>query len=259
MRRAVGQHRGSVFLRQLRWRRSTAEARAPSSGDEARRVTAVMRRFPSWGEHAGIAILSVGMMNGALVVFGFFITWMATLKRYELDCKAAHLRSELERTNRQLEALFGPLRAITHATEVGWASFVAEHRGSGAGAALALEASIRAWPRSCEGKRYCQLVQKTLQPLNRRAMETLLSNTHLIDGEFPDCLYWLYSHVIEMDSLLERWAHRDFAAMFPMTPYPREVNRWADREFERLRKKQSRLLTELKGSVEQGRSRQQPS
>lgn len=241
------------LLGRLARQRSGAGVRGtPAKSEEEERCTVVARWFPSWREHGGIAMLGVGILNGALVVTGFFITWLATLKRYELDCRAAHLRSELQRTDRQLEALFGPLRAITHATEVGWASFVAEHRGFGDSAGPALEASIRARPRSSEGERYRQLVQRTLQPLNQRAMEMVLNHTHLIDGEFPDCLFSLCTHVIEMDSLLERWAHRDLAVMFPPTPYPREVNRWASMEFERLRLKQSRLMAEMQGRVEQG-------
>lgn len=216
--------------------------------------TAVSQRFPSWQEHGGVAILFVGLLNGAIVVGGFGITWLVQLKRYELDCQAQRLKSELERTERQLEALFGPLRAITHATEVGYSSFVQGHCGERT--PLQLEAQIRTHPRCREARVYRQLVSCTLQPLNRRVMETVLSNTHLIDGEFPKCLYNLYSHVIEMDLLLERWGHSDFASMFPPMQYPGEVNRWADEEFMRLRRKQKNILAEL-GQLEFKQERMQ--
>jgi len=244
---------------------SNAAGKGDATSGDSRRWTAFARRFPSWHEHGGAAIFSVGILNGCLVVTGFAITWLSTLKRYELDLKAQRLQSELKRTDQQLEELFGPLRAITHATAAGFASFVAEHSMEnskdpwdvgGFRAAVSQEAPlseaslenlIRSRPCGLEGKRYRQLIACTLQPLNRRAMETVLSRTHLIDGEFPDCLYRLYAHVIEMDSLLERWVLRDFAVMFPPTPYPMEVNRWAVLEFERLRKKQKALMRELGG------------
>jgi len=203
----------------------------------------LLRRCTSWSEHGGVAILSVGIMNSLLVVTGLVITWLSMLKRYELDCRAQRLKSDLARTERQLEQLFGPLRASTHATGVGWDSFIEEHRATPS--LLKLEERISRWPKGLESKRYQMLVRSTLQPLNRRAMETVLTNTHLIDGEFPECLYHLYSHVIEMDSLLERWRHGDFAVMFAPRSYPRDVKTWANQEFERLRRKQNCLLLEL--------------
>jgi len=192
-------------------------------------------------------MLAVGMLNGFLVVTGFGINWLSTLKRYELECRIQSLKSELNRTERQLESLFGPLRAITHATGMGYRSWVEEHRG--VGSSLQLEDWIRRRPRSKKAQRYRQLMSCTLQPLNRRAMELVLSHTHLIDGDFPECLYSLYAHVIEMDSLLERWKHRDRALLFPPTLYPVDVNTWASEEFRRLREKQQRLTLELEGKV----------
>jgi len=214
-------------------------------------ITRFARMFPSWQEHGGVAIFGVGMLNGCLVVVGFAITWLTTMKRYELDCKVQHLQSELARTDRQLEALFGPLRAITHATGVGFRDFMEQHRGAYSEAKY--EARITTKPHSPDAKRYRQLVITMLQPLNRRAMELALSHTHLIDGDFPKCLYRFYSHVIEMDSVLERWRNGDFSCMFPTTQYPCEVNRWASEEFERLRLKQKRLLEELEGKLPQQR------
>jgi len=208
------------------------------------------QRFPSWNEHAGAAIFSVGALNCILVVSGFGITWLSMLKRYELECRVQRLQGELARTECQLEHIYGPLRAITHATEVGFRSFVSEHtpsRKADSESTNSLEVHLMHRPHSRECRRYRDLVACTLQPLNRRAMEIILNNTHLIDGEFPECLYSLYSHVIEMDSLLERWRHRDFSRIFPITGYPTEVNVWAGREFERLRHKQTKLIMELDG------------
>mmetsp|Transcript_50080 Transcript_50080/g.140428 ORF Transcript_50080/g.140428 Transcript_50080/m.140428 type:complete len:303 (-) Transcript_50080:354-1262(-) len=235
---------------------------------ELRRLTWLARRFPSWQEHGGVAIAAVGLLNGLRVVAGFGITWLSTLKRYQLDCKTQRLQSELQRTERQLEALFGPLKAITHATEAGYSSFMVEHSRADERAKRQgivqecsvlpraeavydseLEKLILCRPRGLEGTRYRQLVACTLQPLNRRAMETVLNHTHFIDGDFPECLYALYAHVIEMDSLLQRWEKSDFTVMFPPTPYPVEVNRWAGQEFVRLRLRQKSLMSELEGST----------
>jgi len=192
-------------------------------------------------------MLWVGLLNATVVITGFGITWLSTLKRYELNCRAQGLKSELERTERQLEALFGPLRAITHATGVGFRSFVDEQRRDCSHHEF--EVRLRTQPRSREAQRYRQLVECTLQPLNRRAMELVLNHTHLIDGEFPSCVYYLYSHVIEMDSLLERWRHGDFEVIFPPTLYPQSINNWACEEFARLRAKQQQLLAELEGKT----------
>jgi len=217
------------------FRSSATELRA----EDARPISSFARCFPSWEEHAGVAIFAVGLLNGLLVVTGFVITWKSTLKRYALDCRVQSLKAELSRTERQLEVLFGPLRAITHATNVGFRSFAEEHRGTGSREQL--EEKIGTKPRSREAQRYRHLISCTLQPLNRRAMELVLSHTHLIDGDFPECVYSLYSHVIEMDLLLERWHHHDYAVAFPRTAYPSELNHWASREFKRLREKQQRF------------------
>ncbi|CAE8700584.1 unnamed protein product [Polarella glacialis] len=228
------------------------------------------RLFPSWREHAGVAMFAVGIVNSLFLVSGLAINWLSVLKRHELDCRAQRLHSELERTERQLAQVFGPLTAITHATQVGFKSFVAEHEecrhvlrtlrlqrlqgdqslekeAPWISNCKALEAHIALRPRSREGRRYRGLVLCTLQPLNRQAMDIALNHTHLIDGDFPECLYSLYAHVIEMDSLLERWRQRDFSALFARTPYPMEVNKWASNEFQRLRQKQTELILELEG------------
>jgi len=220
-----------------------------------RRATWLARRFPSWQEHGGVAIATVGFFNGLLVIAGFAITWLSTLKRYQLDCKTHRLQRELQRTEQQLETLFGPLKAITHATQAGYSSFMVEHSKTlhykkgqlipDVVEDMEVEKIISRRSGSLECKRYQQLIRCILQPLNHRAMETVLNHTHLIDGEFPECLYLLYAHVIEMDSLLKRWESGDLSVMFPPTTYPAELNKWAGREFERLRLKQKSLMSEL--------------
>merc|ERR1712129_632977 len=112
-----------------------------------------------------------------------------------------------------------------------------------------LEQHIRSKPKSLEAHHYRETISN-LQPLNRRIVETVLTHTDLIDGDFPECLHALEAHVIQMDSLLLRWKQKDFSVMFPLTPYPTELNRWAGGEFARLRSKQRRLLWELQGSAE---------
>ncbi|MES9499367.1 MULTISPECIES: hypothetical protein [Streptomyces] len=160
---------------------------------------------------------------------------------YTTSLRLARRKDRLERVNRQLSELYGPLYAQAEAVDRAWNEFAARHMPMWTVPATATAEQAATW----------RLWMSTVfMPLNRRMVEVVVSHADLLNEEtIPEPLKELCAHVACYEPLLARWQEEGFdsvqlddhvsiAGDFPRA----ELDSYVRRSFESLKREQARLL-----------------
>ncbi|WP_208903952.1 hypothetical protein [Streptomyces incarnatus] len=121
---------------------------------------------------------------------------------YLTNLRLARRKDHLDRVNRQLSELYGPLYAQSEAVDRAWRKFVAG--GGNVWAALApvtaeQAATWRLW------------MSAVFMPLNRRMVETVVSHADLLrEDTIPEPLKDLCAHVACYEPIVARWQEDGF-------------------------------------------------
>jgi hypothetical protein len=164
----------------------------------------------------------------AVAFGGYFATYLWNLR-------IAQRKDRLERVNRQLSELYGPLLALvtagTRAFQV-WRSS---------------EFTLQSWDEASDAdKAEWQLwMTHVFMPLNRRMMDVITTHADLLVGsDLPAPLLDLAAHVWEYEALLAKWDNRDFSRMVPEILFPRDaLSAYVSETFLDLKREQASLLT----------------
>lgn len=166
-----------------------------------------------------------------LALAGYLVTYFNNLR---LSQRA----ERLARVNRQLGELYGPMFAMTHATDVAWRAFRSVYRPGqtyfGEGRPLS-NRELEAW----------RLWMTTVfMPINLRIYELILSKSDLlIDKEMPDTLLAFCAHVAAYQAVIKKWENNDFSEHTSLVNYPADTMlEYARSSFQQLKLEQDRLL-----------------
>jgi hypothetical protein len=169
-----------------------------------------------------------------LAVTGYLATYVNNLR-------LAQRKERLERVNRQLEKLYGPLFSLVRASTITWDAFrqTATRRGP-------------FWdsehpPTAEEAAEWRLWMTSVFMPLNERMQVTIIEHADLLDEpEMPNCLLSLCAHVAAYQSVLKRWAQGDYSRNWSVINFPREeLLLYTAQTFLRLKAVQAALLGEL--------------
>jgi hypothetical protein len=165
----------------------------------------------------------------ALAVLGFIGT-------YVNNVRLSQRQARLDRVNRQLSELYGPLLAIRGASTEAFDHFVRKHgfepghytRGR------ASEDDLRQW----------RLWMTTVfMPGNRRLYDLILSKADLLlENDMPPVVLAFCAHVLAYEVVLRRWEDGDFSEHTSLSVWPAAFDDYAKRSFAALKEEQSRLL-----------------
>jgi len=174
-----------------------------------------------------------------LTVLAAIVTAVTALVGYWLtyrnNLRLAQRAERLDRINRQLRELYGPMLAIA---SVGHRIFQ-EYRRSIATRherpePLDINPEFRAW------------MKGVFMPNNERLYELLLTKADLlIDDKIPDCLLQLGAHIGAFKAIAQRWEENDYEVKIPPIPFPRDLLAYANDRFYRLRREQKSLMKAL--------------
>lgn len=166
-----------------------------------------------------------------LAFLGYLITYLNNLR---LSQRAARL----ERVNRQLGELYGPLFALTHASNIAWLAFRSQYRPGrdyfGEGEPPTDE-ELKAW----------RLWMSTVfMPNNLRMYEAIQTKSDLlIESEMPDCLLALCAHVTAYQAVMKKWENDDFSEHTALVEYPtRSLLEYTRNSFQKLKVEQEKLI-----------------
>ena len=166
-----------------------------------------------------------------LALIGYFATYLNNLRLSQ--------RSEkLNRVNRQLGELYGPLFALTHASSTAWRAFRSVYRPGQAffvtGGRPPTEEELKAW----------RLWMTTVfMPINLRIYEIILSKSELlIETKMPECLLLFCAHVTAYQAVIKKWEINDYSEHLSIVNYPNEIDEYAKSSYQTLKAEQARLI-----------------
>lgn len=165
-----------------------------------------------------------------LAVLGF-------IAKYVNDIRLATRKDALERVNKQLADLYGPLMACVSASNIAWREFRKRYRPDipyFTGDPPPTPAELEAWR---------LWIGEVFMPLNLRIEKALMEHADLlIETEMPVCLQELTAHIGGYRLVLKRWEESDFTEHISLVFYPEDVDKYARASYNWLKAKQERLL-----------------
>jgi hypothetical protein len=168
--------------------------------------------------------------------------------KYWNDLRLAQRKDRLDRVNRQLSELYGPLFALDSASGRLWTEFRSLYRP---GPRPFWSEGDR--PTEDEAEAWRAWITTVFMPLNRKMMDAAIGHADLLRerGPMPQPLVDLFAHVSGYEIVMERWKTGDFDATAPrdnvsVINFPRAtLSPYISRTYEALKAEQSALLTAL--------------
>lgn len=167
------------------------------------------------------------------------VALLGALGAYWSAQRLARRQAQLERINRQLSELYGPMLAIAESGRRAYESFLAAHRNG----ATSFFASKPA-PSEEELDIWRIWSVTVFQPGNRRLRELVMTKCDLLTGkDLPECLLMLCAHTESFEATIFRWEKNDFDLNWAGVAHPRgKLIEYARINFSALREQQARLL-----------------
>jgi hypothetical protein len=164
-----------------------------------------------------------------------FVGYWAT---YWNNLRMSQRKDKLERINRQLKELYGPLFALGHASEIAWRSFRHRYRPGRAFWGVPNDA-----PTEEEAIAWRLWMAEVFIPIIFKMEELILVNSDLIDDpEMPASFIALCAHIAGYKVVTKKWAEGDFSDNISSINFPKEVQGYVEREYKRLKTEQARLI-----------------
>jgi hypothetical protein len=184
------------------------------------------------------ATLEATAITAAVTVFvaliGYFISYFNNIR-------LAQRTEKLQRIDRQLSELYGPLYAVVDTGDRVWKAFGEKHWSwiTRLNSAQLTESELQEWRR---------WVTTVFMPSNRQLVELIRTKSDLIiESDIPPCLKDLCAHVAGYEIVLERWEQNEFSELVSIVGYPTEdLKQYTAQSFKDLKYKQAKILGELK-------------
>ena len=170
-----------------------------------------------------------------LALLGFFA-------KYLNDLRLTQRKERLEHVENQLRDLYGPLFAISKASEKAYESFRSFYRhGIPYWDAPESDPSRVTTPE--EVAAFHLWAKEVFMPLNRQLVQTIVNHSDLLEeSEIPECLLELLAHVSAYEGLIKEWDANNFSHHTPLIRYPSvELPKYAFTHYLRLKKVQAEL------------------
>lgn len=169
---------------------------------------------------------------------------------YAYSLALARRKDELDRINRQLSDLYGPLFALSETGAYVWSSFRSTYRPYQGSYWNVKYGEVT----ETDAKAFRLWMEQVFMPLNRRMRDTVIANADLLEGDdMPQCLLDLCAHVSAYEALHADWSRKDYSRHKPSVNFPADsLRKYAGAEFCRLKAEQSRLLAARRLSSRSG-------
>lgn len=173
-------------------------------------------------------LITTGVTVG-LAFIGYLVTYINSLSM-------ARRKEKLERVNRQLSELYGPMFGITHASETAWKEFKKRYRFG-----ALFEGKPRA--KSKEFAAFRLWMTTIFMPMNKHLFDLILAKSDLLlESEMPECMLQYCAHIAAYEAVLERWKQKDFTEIQSVIHYPAAINDYARKSFSDLKAQQDKLI-----------------
>lgn len=175
-----------------------------------------------------LQLLSI-LVTIVLALIGLAVT-------YANQVKLARRKEYLDLVNLRLNEFYGPLYVSSTASEI---AFDALRRKLGRNHVFA----NRAHPDETALREWKIWLTEVLMPLNDFREDLILRKSYLIrEQEMPDCLLQFVAHNAAYKALLRKWKDDDFSEFLSIIDYPIELNAYATRSYDELKREQMTLI-----------------
>lgn len=171
-----------------------------------------------------------------LALFGYLFTWYS-------GRRSAQQQAQLDRVNKQLSSLYGPLFALVESSNISWRAFRSKHQPSSryfSNIKPPSEADVLAWR---------LWMQTVFMPINSQMYDIVQDHADLlIESDMPKCLLLLLAHVSSFKAVIQKWEQGDFSEHESMVVYPsEELITYVNESYTKLKADQAKLIGLLKG------------
>jgi hypothetical protein len=156
---------------------------------------------------------------------------------YFNDLRISKRTAELERINRQLGELYGPLYALADSSTITFAEFLKRYRPG-------QPSFFNTPPNEDELKIWRLWMSDVFMPTNLKMYDIILNKADLlIEEEMPKCLLDLGAHVAAYKAIMKKWEKHDFSEHQSLLKFPRkELREYVEKSYKELKSKQKRLI-----------------
>ncbi len=166
-----------------------------------------------------------------------FIAILGFAAKYVNDVRLARRKDALDRVNKQLADLYGPMLACASASSIAWQEFRRRYRPG----RPYFDDDPPPSPGELEAWRLW--ITEVFMPLNLRIEKAVMEHADLLrESEMPLCLRELCAHISAYKLVLKRWQNGDHSEHTSVVNYPPDVDEYARRSYDALKAEQGRLL-----------------
>jgi hypothetical protein len=162
---------------------------------------------------------------------------MSAFLTYNTTRRLSRRSDQIAFVGRQLNELYGPLHALSSASNASWVEFRKRY-----GADRVSLFSSRT-PREDEVEAWKYWLKCVFMPINRRMFDAILTKTDLIEGpEMPQCFVDFCAHVTGYEVTLARWEDGDYSSLTSVINHPRSIDDYIKMKYHDLKMRQIALL-----------------
>jgi len=177
-------------------------------------------RIPTW--------IIVPFITVLIAIFGYFIT-------YFINNRLSKRNAKLERVNRQLSELYGPLYALAHISNSLFHDLSKKLLKKGKDGDWEFE--------DVERKEWILWMQTVFMPINLNIYKLIRTKADLlIENDLDQSLLDVCIHVGEYKAMLKKWKEGDTSVVTPTKEFPDELSKYAQKCFRKLKKEQEELI-----------------
>lgn len=183
-----------------------------------------------------IALVITSAVTLTVAVLGYWTT-------FRNNRRLAERNDLLERINRQLADLYGPLMTLSATADISFRTFMKAH-GNGNMSVLDRDGTL-----FVEKDEWMIWIRSVLMPLNRQLAERILQGGDLLlESEVPQVLLDFSAHVSSWEAVLAKWDQGDTRQLGAVVNHPgRELSRYAVSSYSKLKASQAELLAIKEG------------
>jgi len=160
--------------------------------------------------------------------------------KYLNDLRLDQRKNQLERVNRQLRELYGPLFSLVRASGITWDAFLHRYKSQGY-----FQEGPGVSPKTEEEKAiWRHWIGHVFMPLNIEMASVVTEHADLLDGqEMPACLYLLMAHVNGYKGIVKAWEEGNYSKHMSLTPFPgRDLLEYTKEKYHAFKAQQILLL-----------------
>jgi hypothetical protein len=171
-------------------------------------------------------------------VSGLLVAALGATLAYVNAQRLAQRQARLERVNRQLEELYGPMLALSEASSSSWKVFRAHYRPGGS------FFDDGPPPTSEEKGAWIMWMNTVFMPANRAVYQLIVTKTQLLDDDdMPPELLAFLAHVSGYEATMAAWKDGDHSRLTSLIDHPGEAfTEYAQTTFSTLKHRQQALL-----------------